>query len=303
MKIQKSYQNNQDEGTLYIVPTPIGNLEDITLRALRILEEADIVLAEDTRNTGKLLHHFELKKKMISYHEHNKIARAEQILEMLENGESLALVSDAGMPGISDPGYDIIQQAIEKEFSVVVLPGANAAISALVGSGLPTDHFYFYGFLPRKKKDRDEAFSVLQSLTTTFILYESPYRLQETIQQLSEVLGDRNVSVVRELTKRYEEYIRGSLQEVATWLNEHAIKGECCIVVEGMKVDTTTNWWQQLTLREHVEKVIEQDECSNKDAIKTVAKERKIPKREVYNAYHIDDKKSVKRPNCPDKLK
>lgn len=289
MDIQKSYQDKQEKGILYIVPTPIGNLEDITIRALRMLEEADMVLAEDTRTTGKLLHHFDVKKKMISYHEHNKASREDQIIEMLANGKKLVLVSDAGMPGISDPGYDIIQAAIGRKFSVIVLPGANAAIPALIGSGLPTEHFYFYGFLPRKNKDRKAALSLLQSINTTFILYESPYRLKETMEQLYEVLGDRNVAIVRELTKRYEEYIRGTLKEITAWCNEHTIKGECCIIIDGKREDSTSSWWQNLSLREHVEEVMVMDDCSNKEAIKKVAKERRIPKREVYHAVHVDN--------------
>lgn len=288
MNIQKSFQDSQKKGILYIVPTPIGNLEDITLRALRILEEADVVLAEDTRVTGKLLHHFELKKKMISYHEHNKASREEQITGMLTSGSKLALVSDAGMPGISDPGYEIIQTAIKKNVSVIVLPGANAAISALVGSGLPTEHFYFYGFLPRKNKERQAALSLLRSINTTFILYESPYRIKATMEQLYGVLGDRNVSIVRELTKRYEEYMRGTLKEITEWFQDHTIKGECCIVVEGKKEETISSWWQNLSLKEHVEAVIAEEGCSDKEAIKKVAKDREIAKREVYHAFHVD---------------
>ncbi|MDX8047520.1 16S rRNA (cytidine(1402)-2'-O)-methyltransferase [Gracilibacillus sp. S3-1-1] len=288
MQIQKSYQTNEDKGTLYVVPTPIGNLEDMTFRALRILEEADVVLAEDTRNTGKLLHHFELKKKMISYHEHNKAAREEQILQLLHDGQTLALVSDAGMPGISDPGYEVIQAAIQADLPVVVLPGANAVLSALVGSGLPTDHFYFYGFLPRKKKDRDNALTLLKSMETTFILYESPYRMEETIKWLAESFGDRQVAIAREITKRYEEYIRGTLPEVADWLEEHPIKGECCIVVEGRKEEEEQSWLSDLSLKEHVEKIMELEDVSSKEAIKLVAKERHIPKREVYSAYHTE---------------
>ncbi|WP_208587360.1 16S rRNA (cytidine(1402)-2'-O)-methyltransferase [Gracilibacillus suaedae] len=288
MQIQKSYQTDAEKGTLYVVPTPIGNLEDITIRALRILEEVDAVLAEDTRNSGKLLHHFELKKKMISYHEHNKMARQGQILEMLSNGQNLALVSDAGMPGISDPGYEVVQAAIKADLPVVVLPGANAALSALVGSGLPTDHFYFYGFLPRKKKDREQALQLLQSIDTTFILYESPHRIEETIKVLGESLGVRQVAIARELTKRYEEFIRGTLPEIAEWIADKSIKGECCIVVEGIKDHPQTNWWTDLTLKEHVEKVIELEGCASKEAIKTVAKDRNVTKREVYSAYHVE---------------
>ncbi|UOQ83837.1 16S rRNA (cytidine(1402)-2'-O)-methyltransferase [Gracilibacillus salinarum] len=288
MQIQKSYQNESEKGTLYVVPTPIGNLEDITFRALKVLEQSDIVLAEDTRNTGKLLHHFELKKKMISYHEHNKMAREEQIIEMLHNGSMLALVSDAGMPGISDPGYEIIRAAIDADYSVVVLPGASAALSALVGSGLPTDQFYFYGFLPRKKKDRDQALQLLQSIDTTFILYESPHRIGDTLQLLADSLGDRRVAVARELTKKFEEFIRGNLADVSNWVNENPIKGECVILVEGIKLEEEANWWTDLTLSQHVEQLIEQEQVSSKEAVKSVAKVRNIPKREVYSAYHME---------------
>ncbi|GAE94165.1 rRNA small subunit methyltransferase I [Gracilibacillus boraciitolerans JCM 21714] len=270
------------------MPTPIGNLDDITIRALKILEEADVVLAEDTRNTGKLLHHFELKKKMISYHEHNRMERQEQVMDMLKQGQLLALVSDAGMPGISDPGFELIHEIISEDLTVVVLPGANAALTALVGSGLPTDHFYFSGFLPRKKKDREEIFARLRTMETTIIFYESPpHRIQETIQDLAANFGDRNVSIAREITKRYEEYIRGTLEEVAGWLAENPLKGECCIVMEAIKQENESSWWQHLTLKEHVEQLMEREDCSSKDAIKKVAKERDVPKREVYSTYHL----------------
>ncbi|SES23156.1 16S rRNA (cytidine1402-2'-O)-methyltransferase [Gracilibacillus ureilyticus] len=287
MRIQKSFQAAADDrGKLYVVPTPIGNLEDITVRALRILKEADLVLAEDTRNTGKLLHYFEIKKPMLSYHEHNKLEREHNILDKLKGGDTLALVSDAGMPGISDPGYEIIKAAIEEEISVIVLPGANAALCALIGSGLPTDHFYFYGFLPRKTKDRKAALDYLEKLDITFILYESPHRLSATLTDLSHSLGgDRHVSIARELTKKFEEYTRGTLEELSTWAGEENFKGECCLVVEG-KPPETENWWIDLSLKQHVEKIINEENVTSKEAIKMVAKQREIPKREVYQAYH-----------------
>ncbi|MFC4403560.1 16S rRNA (cytidine(1402)-2'-O)-methyltransferase [Gracilibacillus xinjiangensis] len=286
MKIQKSFQQEaNDRGTLYVVPTPIGNLEDITMRALRILKEADLVLAEDTRNTGRLLHYFEIKKPMLSYHEHNKIERQQEILEKLHSGESLALVSDAGMPGVSDPGYEIIKAAIQQDISVIVLPGANAALCALVGSGLPTDHFYFYGFLPRKNKDKNEALDYLKKLEKTFILYESPHRISATLSDLFESLGDRQVSIARELTKKFEEYTRGSLRELANWAENETFKGECCIVVEGKPVEIE-DWWIDLSLKDHVEKMMDEEELTSKAAIKAVALQRGIPKREVYQAYH-----------------
>ncbi|MFC4389295.1 16S rRNA (cytidine(1402)-2'-O)-methyltransferase [Gracilibacillus marinus] len=285
MRIQKSFQKDDQKGTLYIVPTPIGNLEDITMRALRILKEVEFILAEDTRNTGKLLHYFEIKKTMISYHEHNKLSREEQIIDKLSNGSDIALVSDAGMPGISDPGYEIIQAAIEADITIVVLPGASAAICALVGSGLPTDHFYFYGFLPRKNKERKQALSYLQQLETTFILYESPHRLKDTLMDLRDTLGNCKISIARELTKKFEEFIRGDLEEIAQWASDQTFKGELCLVIEGKKVDKV-NWWEELSIEEHITLVMKENEVSSKEAIKQVAKDRDLPKREVYQIYH-----------------
>lgn len=285
MRIQKSFQKDDQKGTLYIVPTPIGNLEDITMRALRILQEVEFILAEDTRNTGKLLHYFEIKKTMISYHEHNKLSREEQIIDKLSNGSDIALVSDAGMPGISDPGYEIIQAAIEADITIVVLPGASAAICALVGSGLPTDHFYFYGFLPRKNKERKQALSYLQQLETTFILYESPHRLKDTLMDLRDTLGNCKISIARELTKKFEEFIRGDLEEIAQWASDQTFKGELCLVIEGKKVDKV-NWWEELSIEEHITLVMKENEVSSKEAIKQVAKDRDLPKREVYQIYH-----------------
>lgn len=288
LQIQKSYQENREEGTLYIVPTPIGNLDDMTIRAINTLKEADYVLAEDTRNTGKLLHHFSIKKKMISYHEHNHKSREQEIIRLLKEGHQLALVSDAGMPGISDPGYEIIQTVIGEDLPVVVLPGASAAICGLVGSGLPTNHFYFYGFLPRRNKERKEAINDLKKLSSTFILYESPHRLDKTMEELYESLGNRRVSIARELTKKFEEYIRGTLQELYERMDELVIKGECCIIVEGLKEEESMEW-EDLTLKEHVELLMAEEELSSKDAIKRVAKDRKIPKQEVYRAFHLQD--------------
>lgn len=288
MQIQKSYQNNRQEGTLYIVPTPIGNLDDMTFRAIDTLKEVDFVLAEDTRNTGMLLHHFSIKQRMISYHEHNHKSREEEMITLLKEGKNLALVSDAGMPGISDPGYEMIQVAISEDLPVVVLPGANAAICALVGSGLPTNHFYFYGFLPRKNKERNEALAYLKRLSTTFVLYESPHRLKKTIDDLFTVFGDRKVTIARELTKKFEEYIRGTLGELQENLSNLVIKGECCIIVEGLLEDESKEW-EHLSVDEHVNMLMTEDKLSSKEAIKKVAKDRKVPKQEVYRIFHTND--------------
>ncbi|GGA70802.1 16S rRNA (cytidine(1402)-2'-O)-methyltransferase [Ornithinibacillus halotolerans] len=289
MIIQKSYEA-RDEGSLYIVPTPIGNLEDITYRALSILKSVTIIAAEDTRNTKKLLNHFEISTPLISYHEHNKLEREEQLLEKIKSGESIAIVSDAGMPGISDPGYEIVKAVIDEKLSVIVLPGANAALCALVGSGLPNKEFLFYGFLPRKQKEKEEELERLGRYKATLIFYESPYRVKETLKTLHKVLGNRQIAIARELTKRFEEYVRGTLEELIDWANDNEPKGEFCIVVEGRKeeeLEDNEDWWVNLSLTEHVEHYISEGQ-SSKEAIKFVAKERKLPKRDVYQAYHIE---------------
>ncbi|GGM36797.1 ribosomal RNA small subunit methyltransferase I [Paraliobacillus quinghaiensis] len=291
MYSQKSFDQTTEHGTLFIVPTPIGNLEDITIRSLNTLKSVDIIAAEDTRNTKKLLNHFEITQSLISYHEHNQSQRESMLLDKLKEGNDVALVSDAGMPAISDPGNQIVQAAVRDQIAVVVLPGANAALCALVGSGLDTTHFYFYGFLPRKNKDRKYAFDFLNRIPDTILLYESPYRLAETLQDIKENLGNRQVSIARELTKRFEEYIRGSVHEVQEWLETGMVKGEFCIVIEGNdNADDLEekNWWEELSIVEHVESLIQNEQISSKDAIKQVSSERNIPKREVYQAYHVN---------------
>jgi 16S rRNA (cytidine1402-2'-O)-methyltransferase len=225
MKIQKSYEKD-GKGILYVVPTPIGNLDDITYRALNVLKEATIIAAEDTRNTMKLLNHFSIATPLISYHEHNKRGRGEQLIERLKKGDSIALVSDAGMPAISDPGYEVVRDAIAQDIKVVVLPGANAALCALVGSGLPSEHFYFYGFLPRKPKEKKKELEKLKPLEATLIFYESPYRVSDTLQDLYSVFGNRNIAVVREISKRFEEYVRGNLEELIDVYKNKQLKGE-----------------------------------------------------------------------------
>jgi 16S rRNA (cytidine1402-2'-O)-methyltransferase len=289
MIIQKSFET-REVGSLYVVPTPIGNLEDITYRALSILKSVSVIAAEDTRNTIKLLNHFEISTPLISYHEHNKIGREDQLLEKLANGESIALVSDAGMPAISDPGYEIVKAATEREFPVVVLPGANAALCALVGSGLPNEEFLFYGFLPRKQKEKEAELERLGRLQATLLFYESPYRIKDTLKTIQKQLGNRNIAIARELTKRFEEYVRGTVDELVEWSKENEPKGEFCIVVEGrsetLEIETAS-WWEELELPDHVEHYV-QDGFSSKDAIKQVAKDRGLPKRDVYQAYHIE---------------
>lgn len=290
MNNQKSF-DPVDTGILYVVPTPIGNLEDITLRALNILKAVSFIAAEDTRNTKKLLNHFEITTPLISYHEHSKKAKEQLLIEKLLQGEEIALVSDAGMPAISDPGSKLIQEAIQEDIPIVVLPGANAALCALVGSGLPTKQFLFYGFLPRKKKEKKEELERLMANKATLLFYESPYRVKDTIKVIEGVFGgETRIALVRELTKRFEEYIRGTVEEVLAWIEEHELKGECCIVLENNN-DQQNNgdllWWSNLSITEHVDYYVKKG-STKKNAIKQVAIERKLPKREVYQTYHFD---------------
>lgn len=287
MKIQRSFK---DEGAkLYVVPTPIGNLEDITLRALTVLREVDYIAAEDTRHTKSLLNHFEITKPLVSYHEHNERERAKKIIRDIEAGKAVALVSDAGMPAISDPGVPLVQNAIEAGIDLVVLPGANAALTALVGSGLRTNKFLFYGFLPRKNKEKLAALEELGQFEGTLIFYESPYRLKQTLETIFMKFGNRRITIARELTKRFEEYVRGPIDEVIAWSEGREIKGEICLLLEGASGGDSEDelWWTHLGVREHVDYYIEEKGFSTKEAIKEVAKDRRMNRREVYSIYHI----------------
>ncbi|NMD72176.1 16S rRNA (cytidine(1402)-2'-O)-methyltransferase [Bacillus sp. DNRA2] len=290
---QKSFETGADGGILYLVPTPIGNLEDISFRAIRILKEADIIAAEDTRNTIKLLNHFEIDTQIVSYHEHNQRTSGEKLLSRLRAGEVVALVSDAGMPTISDPGYELVQAAVAEQLRVVPLPGANAALTALIASGLCTQPFYFYGFLNRQKKEKRKELEKIAKQTATTLLYESPHRLKETLQLLLEVLGNREIVLCRELTKKFEEFIRGTIEEAIAWSNKDEIRGEFCLVIEGLseeqaKADNVESWWLNLSVVEHVNFYINEKSMLSKDAIKQVAKDRELNKREVYQIYHVE---------------
>jgi len=291
MQKQKSYFQNENQGVLYLVPTPIGNLEDITFRAIRILKESDMIAAEDTRQTKKLLNHFEIDTPIMSYHEHNKESSGSKILKLLASGKKISLVSDAGMPTISDPGSELVQQAIEEGFPVIPLPGANAALTALIASGINPQPFFFFGFLHRQKKEKKKQLEELKKRTETIILYESPHRLNETLELLEKYFGNRKVVVSRELTKKHEEFIRGTIEECLTWVEENDVKGEFCLIIEGSEENSYSldeDWWSSYTLVEHIEKYIEEGYTS-KEAIKLVAKDRNIPKRTVYQAYHINN--------------
>lgn len=289
MYIQNSYVD-ESRGKLYIIPTPIGNLEDITYRAVRLLGEVELIAAEDTRHTKKLLSHFNIQKETISYHEHNHQERMPYLLERLKKGETIGLVSDAGMPAISDPGYDLVIKAIEEKVAVIVLPGANAALTALVGSGLATDEFLFTGFLPRKKKDKEAILRRLKSKQATLIIYESPHRILDTLGVMEKILGNRRMTIARELTKMYEQFIRGSISELVAWLQDHPVRGECVLVVEGVTEELAAeeNWWKALSLQEHVTYYEQEANLSHKEAMRAVAKDRGISRREVYQALHVD---------------
>ncbi|WP_110114659.1 16S rRNA (cytidine(1402)-2'-O)-methyltransferase [Bacillus sp. CGMCC 1.16541] len=289
MKQQKSYSGEQEGGTLYLVPTPIGNLEDMTFRAIRILKEVDYIAAEDTRQTKKLCNHFEVSTPIKSYHEHNKESKGQQMVADLKSGQSIALVSDAGMPCISDPGYELVALAVQENQVIVPLPGANAALTALMASGLPTDHFYFYGFLHRQKKQKIEQLQDLMYRKETMIFYEAPHRLKETLKLMNDVWGDRYIVLSRELTKRYEEFLRGSISDALDWASTEEVRGEFCVIVEGSQEEEVvpTKWWEDKTIIEHVDYYINEKAYSSKEAIKQVAVEREMPKRDVYNTYHI----------------
>lgn len=269
-------------GKLYICPTPIGNLEDITYRTLRILNEVDLIAAEDTRHSIKLLNHFEISKPLTSYHEHNKDSKGGYLINKLLDGENIALISDAGMPGISDPGEDIIREAIDNNIEVEVLPGATAFVTALVGSGLNTKKFTFEGFLDRDKKNRREQLENIKEESRTMIFYESPHRLKDTLKDMSKVLGNRKISINRELTKKYQEVIREDIDKAIEIFNEKEIKGEFVLIVDGFKGEKTQKSnYDNLTEREFVIELINNG-MDKKDAIKTVCKERKLKKDIVY---------------------
>lgn len=292
VKIQKSFADTENGnakiGKLYLVATPIGNLEDMTFRAVRILREADIIAAEDTRQTRKLLSHFEITPgKLVSYHEHNRLSSGPELIRLIMEGKNLALVSDAGLPAVSDPGSDLVKQALEAEIDVVPIPGANAALSALIVSGLSTEQFKFIGFLPRDQQSRDRLLQSQQEEESTLLMYESPHRLTRTLESLLDAWGNRQIVLARELTKRYEEMARGTVQACLEWLEAHPPVGEYCIVVEGadpQQLQEKRNaWWKPLSILEHVAHY-EQEGLPRKEAMKRAANDRGVSKRDIYQA-------------------
>jgi 16S rRNA (cytidine1402-2'-O)-methyltransferase len=267
-------------GTLYVIATPIGNLEDITLRALRILREEVVAIAcEDTRQTRKLLEHYEITKPLISYHEHNEASRAAEIVESLEGGDSVALVSDAGTPLVSDPGYRVVKAAIQRGFNVVPVPGASAVLAALAGSGLPTDEFRFIGFFPSKAGARRRALTEILNAPGTVVAYESPHRILDTLTEMAEVLGSGPVVLAREITKIHEEFLRGSAQEIREELAKRAsIKGEITLII-GRPEKTASPVSDPLA---EVLRLEAEQGLDRMQAVKAVAKQLGLPKREVY---------------------
>lgn len=273
-------------GKLYLVATPIGNLEDITLRAINVLKEVDVIAAEDTRHTLKLLNHLEIKKKLISYHRHNEDSKSSILIDILLEGKNIALVSDAGTPAICDPGEEIVKQAIENEIDIIPIPGACALINALIASGMNTKEFSFYGFLPLNKKNRKEKLNEIRKETKTIILYEAPHKLVNTLKDISSVCGENvNIVLAKELTKIHEEFIRGEIKEIIENVNE--IKGEFIIIIEGNsngKLEYSNE--NELTLEELYKKY-ELNGFSKKEIIKKIAKDKNVNKNEIYQ-YFLD---------------
>lgn len=291
-----SNNDNVQKGTLYICGTPIGNLDDMTFRAVKVLEAVDIIAAEDTRRTLKLLNCFKISNKLESYHEHNENKKADKFIKFLKAGKSVALVSDAGMPGISDPGLKLVKLAIEKGIEVIPIPGPTAAINALVVSGMDTGKFVFEGFLARKGIERKEQIKRLGAESRTIIIYESPYRLKKTLKELQVYLNNRRIAVVRELTKIHEEKIYGNISDVLSEIEDQEIKGEIVIVIEGNKTEFVSDEiWDEIEILDHVKLYMARG-ISKKKAIKMVAEIRGISKNTVYKeaiAIEVDNNKNI----------
>lgn len=277
MRIQKS--NFDEMSTLFLVPTPIGNFEDMTYRSVETLKNVDIIYCEDTRVTKVLLSHFNISTPLKSYHIFNETERLEEILNNLKNGLNIALVSDAGLPCISDPGYLISKYVIENGYNVVSLPGASASLTALIASGLPNDKFFFNGFLNSKQSQRIKQLEELVDRQETLIVYEAPHRIQETLQDIYKVFGNRNIVIARELTKKYEEYTRGSLEDILS--EERELKGEIVLIIEGCKEKQEVINLNKLSIKEHFE-FYQNKGLSDNEAIKSVAKDRNVSKNVIY---------------------
>ena len=272
-------------GKLYLVATPIGNLEDITLRAISILKEVDVIAAEDTRHTLKLLNHLEITKPMISYHRHNEDIKTDKLIEILKSGKNIALVTDAGTPAISDPGEEIVKEALKEDIEVIPVPGACALITALIASGMNTKEFKFIGFLPLNKKNRKEKIEEIEKETQTIILYEAPHKLLGTLEDLKGIVADRKVVLAKELTKIHEEFIRGTIQELLEKVKEP--KGEFIILIEGADKsdkERKIEWLRTIPIEEHYQ-YYEEKGLKKKDIIKQIAQDRKVTKNEIYQKF------------------
>ena len=275
-------------GTLYLCATPIGNLEDMTFRVIRTLKEVDLIAAEDTRNSIKLLNHFEIQTPMTSYHEYNKYEKGRKLVEKLQDGMNIALITDAGTPGISDPGEELVKMCYEAGISVTSLPGAAACITALTLSGLSTRRFAFEAFLPTDKKEKELVLQEIERETRTIIMYEAPHRLLKTLKMLSERLGkERRITICRELTKRHETAFATTLEEACAYYNEQPPKGECVLVIEGRSREQIAQeekaQWEEMSIEEHMEHYLSQG-IDKKEAMKKVARDRGVSKRDIYNA-------------------
>ena len=275
------------QGKLYLCATPIGNLEDITFRVLRTLKEVDLIAAEDTRNSIKLLNHFDIHTPMTSYHEYNKIEKAQVLIRKMQEGCNIALITDAGPPGISDPGEDLVRMCYEAGIEVTSLPGAAACITALTLSGLPTRRFAFEAFLPSDKKERQAVLAELVDETRTIILYEAPHRLLKTLNELLEVLGNRKMTLCRELTKKHETAFVSTIEDILKFYETQEPKGECVLVIEGKSraelVKEERAKWEEMTIEEHMDVYLQQG-MDKKEAMKAVAKDRGVSKRDIYQA-------------------
>lgn len=284
MQIQQSFKTQSPCGKLYLVATPIGNLQDMTFRAIETLKAVDFICAEDTRNTGLLLKHFEISTKQLSFHEHNAKEKIPELLALLQSGKDLAQVSDAGLPSISDPGHDLVKAALAADIDVIALPGASAGITALIASGLAPQPHVFYGFLPRKKGQQTRFFEEKKYYPETQIFYESPYRVEATLENMLSVYSDRQIVLVRELTKIYEEYQRGTITSLLRYLAEHPLKGECLLVVAGASESSVVPS-ETVDIKEAVERLIS-DGMKPNQAIRQIAKTYQLTRQEVYKTYH-----------------
>ena len=285
--------SNSRQACLYLVATPIGNLEDITLRALRILKEVDQIACEDTRHTQKLLSHYEIRKPLVSYHEHNELTRAPELVVAMEEGSQIALVSDAGVPLVSDPGYRLVTLCLRHRIPVVPIPGPSALLAALSASGLPNEEFLFAGFLPARTGERRRALERLRIEDRTIILYEAPHRIEETLVDAHEILGDRPACIAREVTKLHEEFRRGSLAELAASLTEKPVRGEITLLIGPVPAEEKTAPRDtSQSLAERVDELIRQAKLDRKEALKLAAKERGLTKRAAYHELHLEPRDS-----------